>query len=212
MADMSIKLKERLALRINQEIGAQMDTIIEKVIVLARKYSLGESEKMEKSANSPFKNVLNVSVEPSSSLEVIKNFIRYQTGRKGGSEIWRKKGFADALVTDLDGLNKDVNGILERIKESYRALAFEEKSDLEHPMVSYIGSNSVGIKRSLHLQIVQLYLGYLSREHIASKGGVPGKVEPCVAEKSTQEKATHPPSTSSPQKNEPARPKKKGKC
>ena len=174
---MSIRVKDRFALKIDREIGIQMDTIIKKVIVLARAYALGEDEKTEKSANSPFKNVLNVSVEPSSSLEVIKNFIRYQTGRKGASKIWVKRGFADALVSDLENLSQDVSEILQRIEVTGEKYESSSEEESKHPLTQYIDNNSLAIRRALHLQLVQLYLGYLSREHIASKGGVPGKVE-----------------------------------
>lgn len=172
---MAIGEKERLALRMDREIGLQMDTIIEKVIRLARKYELGEDE--TDNANSPFKNVLNVSVEPSSSLEVTKGFIRYQTGRKGASKIWKKEKFADSLVIALEGLRQDADSILTQIEKSEKEKAGngEESSNA---LVKYITDNRPVIQRSLHLQLAQLYLGYLSREHIASKGGVPGQLEP----------------------------------
>lgn len=214
MADMSIKLKDRLALRVDREIGIQMDTMIEKVIVLARKYRLGEEEKTENSANSPFKNVLNVSVEPSSSLEVIKNFIRYQTGRKGASKIWGKQGFADALVTDLDRLSQDVSEILARIKAGYVTNSSGEETPSKHSLVEYIDGNSLAIQRALHLQLVQLYLGYLSREHIASKGGVPGKVDKSsvssVAPEKKEQVTAVGTSGEKGKPSQPSRPKKRG--
>lgn len=194
MVNSSINLKEQLALRVNRELSNQLDSVIEKMTVVARKFSIEQDD-----ANSPFKNVLNVSVEPSSSLEVIKNFVRYQTGRKGASKIWKKPGFADAVVRDLDSLIKEAKQILERVEEPHKLKENGQKDiDVEgstetHPIVLYISENRYSIERSLHLQLAQLYLGYLSREHIASKGGSPGQVKENSSVASSESRPTYKP-------------------
>ncbi|MBE9079038.1 hypothetical protein IQ241_17330 [Romeria aff. gracilis LEGE 07310] len=151
----AINLEEQLLLRINREMGIQLDAVIKKVQDLAKKFSIDSDQE-----KSPFKNVLSAATENYTSLEVIKNFIRYQAGRQP-SNIWKKQGFAKALVQDIDGLSNDVNDILDRISK---------KLDEDHPLAKHIVDNRDSISRSLHLQLTQLYLGYLSREHTARLG------------------------------------------
>jgi hypothetical protein len=81
---LDLSLQEQLELRIEREISNQMDAIIEKVNRIAKKFSIAKQDK-----KSPFKNVLAVATDSSSSLEVIKNYIRYQIGRKDSSPIWK---------------------------------------------------------------------------------------------------------------------------
>jgi hypothetical protein len=157
--------KEQFILRVNQEVSAQLDKIIEKMQTLAENFSIQED-----TAKSPFKNVLSVSTDLSTSLEVIKNFIRYQVGRQGASDVWKKKGFANALVQDIDSLSGDADAILARIKQSCH-----DENSSEKAVKQYIEQNTGEIIRSLHLQLAQLYLGYLSREHTARLGEKPNQ-------------------------------------
>lgn len=224
----SIQLKDQLALRIENEVRQQMDDILGNIKQIAEKYGIADKDK-----KSPFRNVLAVSVEPSSSLEIIKNYIRYQVGRGGNaSPIWSLKKddnlFAKELVDALDNLSKDVDAILTRVeislgkpptpeldnaadevtednsaadskddlpKESTAAemttneLLEEAPSDQDtegqdaedktpepspgqKKLLNYLANkdNRDTVKRSLHLELAQLYLGYLAREHIAQVG------------------------------------------
>jgi hypothetical protein len=159
---LDLSLQEQLELRIEREISNQMDAIIEKVNRIAKKFSIAKEDK-----KSPFKNVLAVATDSSSSLEVIKNYIRYQIGRKDSSPIWKipkeQELFAMALVKELENLNEDVTKILQRLRKAI------PKSN---PLESYLTDslNREKIERNIHLKIAQLYLGYLAREHTAMVG------------------------------------------
>lgn len=149
--------KDQFTLRVNKELSIQLDAIVEKLQTIAERFSIEQDK--EKSA---FRNVLNVAMDSSASLEVIKNFIRYQVGRQGASKIWKNNpAFANALVQQINELSSDVETILTRIKQ---------ECGKEHPVGQYIADNQHSIERSLHLQVAQLYLGYLSREHTARLG------------------------------------------
>ena len=71
---------------------------------------------------SPFRNVLNVAIESGSGIEVTKNYIRYQLGRKGANEMWGRTGdggkkLAVALVEKIQALANDAKEIVESIGE-----------------------------------------------------------------------------------------------
>jgi hypothetical protein len=159
---LDLSLEEQLELRIEREISNQMDEIIKNVNSLAKKFSIDSEDK-----KSPFKNVLAVATDTSSSLEVIKNYIRYQVGRKDASPIWKSGNkqelFAMALVKELENLNEEVKKILQRLRKAI------PKSN---PLESYLtdSQNRERIERKIHLKIAQLYLGYLAREHTAMVG------------------------------------------
>jgi hypothetical protein len=94
---------------------------------------------------------------------VIKTYIRYQTGRKEGSDVWRQthnnQRFADVVIGQLEGLKKTAEQIFEEIQQSV--------SD-KHPLRNY--SQQPGYLKDLqdlHLRLVRLYLGSLVREHTA---------------------------------------------
>lgn len=118
MTSSSIQIADQLALRIETEVRYQMDSILEKIHTLATEYKIASKDK-----KSPFRNVLSVAVEPGTSLEIIKNYIRYQVGRGGNaSPIWSLRGsqeqklFAQELVAALDNLAEDVDHIISRVK------------------------------------------------------------------------------------------------
>lgn len=155
-------LQEQLELRIERQISYQMDAIIEKVNKIAKKFSIASKDK-----KSPFKNVLAVATDSSSSLEVIKNYIRYQIGRKDSSPIWKslneQEKFAMALVKELENLNEDVKKILQRLRK-----AIPKSNPLEYYLTDTQTRDR--IEKNIHLKIAQLYLGYLAREHTAMVG------------------------------------------
>jgi len=159
---LDLSLQEQLELRIEREISNQMDAIIEKVNRIAKKFSIANKDK-----KSPFKNVLAVATDSSSSLEVIKNYIRYQIGRKDSSPIWKAANdqelFAMALVKELENLNEDVKKILQRLRK-----AIPKSNPLEYYLTDPQTRDQ--IERNIHLKIAQLYLGYLAREHTAMVG------------------------------------------
>lgn len=233
----SIRIADQLTLRIGQEIRQQMDSILENINKIATEYKIADEDK-----KSPFRNVLAVAVEPSSSLEIIKNYIRYQVGRgSNASPIWSLRGgkdqklFAQELVNALDNLSEDVDQILARVRESLTKLSekditdlagdlseneslasgepsqeesiSEEKTDIrfeetieqkdldsesslgQNDLLNYLTEDSIwkALKRSLHLELAQLYLGYIAREHTAQVGEKKAKSQ-SPGEKTSEQK------------------------
>jgi len=172
----SINVQEQLSLRIDQGISYQLDDIVGKVERIAKKFDIQKVKE-----KSPIKNVVAAATEPITSLEVIKNFIRYQVGRKNASEIWKLKVeenenkiklFTDAIVGDLDSLATNCKRIIDAIeKDISKNLAANGLADIEKERLNnlqeYLQSNKSAVIRSLHLRLARLYLGYLSREHTA---------------------------------------------
>ena len=157
-----IELDKQLIFRIEREFNQQMDDIIKRMQQMAENFRIAEADK-----KSPFRNVLSVANEPSSSLEVIKNYIRYQVGRKDSSPVWKrtkdKKLFATAVVEQIDSLFNDVEEILQRVKKYLPD---------DSPLNSYLEDDQrrKELQKHFHLKAVQLYLGYLVREHTAQVG------------------------------------------
>jgi hypothetical protein len=94
-------LEEQVILKINREMRYQLDEIILRIRELAKKFNIASTGE-----KSPFRNVMTVAVDQSSSLEVIKTYIRYQVGRKDASKIWKKDPkFSEAVVEQIDQLS-----------------------------------------------------------------------------------------------------------
>lgn len=172
-----ISLEEQLALRINRELSQHLDDVILKVQRSAKKFSIQEVKE-----RSPFRNTLAVATEMPTSLEVIKNFIRYQAGRTQSNRIWIQKSqkdsqkrFADEVVDQLNSLAETCKLILDSVELSI-SKELQEKDSIPIPeerlknlqdLQKYIFDNKQILIQSVHLKLVQLYLGYLSREHTA---------------------------------------------
>jgi hypothetical protein len=158
--DLEEKLKEQLNFMIEVEIGKKMDEIIINIKEKAKRFDIAQKDK-----KSPFRNVLAVSVETKSSIEIIKNYIRYQVGRSGSSPIWKDKKndeiFAKVIVTEVDNLLNTAKEIIQNIKKNIK-----KESDLQ----SYLSEKENQIIKDIHLRLAQLYLGYLAREHTALVG------------------------------------------
>ncbi|MBD2364638.1 hypothetical protein H6G36_26275 [Anabaena minutissima FACHB-250] len=154
-------LKEKLSLITELEIGKQMDNIIPRIKDIAIKFSIAQKDK-----KSPFRNVLAVATESSSSVEIIKNYIRYQVGRSGSSPIWKtskdSKLFATAVVEYIDNLYHDAQKIVEILRR------FVRDGDLHSYLETF--ENQEQLKKNIHLKLTQLFLGYLAREHTAIVG------------------------------------------
>lgn len=170
----SIELEQQLVLRLDREAKKHWDGIIEKMQEMANNFDIKEIEE-----KSPFRNVLNVATEANSSLEVIKNFIRYQVGRQGSNKIWKttknKQLFADAVVVQIDDLLKYSQEMVEAIAKDIneKMEGFPEKSTEKQLLLNLkerLEKNRTDLIRSQHLKLTQLYLGYLSREHTALLG------------------------------------------
>ena len=96
-------------------------------------------------------------------MEIIKNFINYQTARSEDvSRILQKpyegKKFGKALIDALDKLKKDANEILDSITKDL------PEGDRLKQYLTKVRSREIV---DLHLKLAQFYLGYLVREHTA---------------------------------------------
>ncbi|MEH2051804.1 hypothetical protein [Nostoc sp.] len=186
-----IDLEEQLALRINQELSKQLDDVIIKMQQIAQEFAIKQVKE-----RSPLKNVLTTATDPMSSIEVIKNYIRYQVGRKDASKIWKlekiengkKEIFANAVITQINDLTANIENIFNAINSSLdkELKPFLEKDqdnqdsinpNLNHNQLEklellkeYLHNNKSHIRQNIHLKLTQLYLGYLSREHTALIG------------------------------------------
>ncbi|MDM3849570.1 MAG: hypothetical protein PT119_06200 [Aphanizomenon gracile PMC627.10] len=182
----TIELEQQLTLRINQEISKQLDDVIVKMQIIAKRFDIKEVKE-----RSPLKNVLTTATDPTSSIEVIKNYIRYQVGRKDGSKIWKiekiengkKEIFAHAVINQIDGLITNIQNIFKSIDYSIdkelKPFEGENNQDCINPNLNqnqreklrslkqYLENNKATLTKIIHLKLTQLYLGYLSREHTA---------------------------------------------
>jgi hypothetical protein len=158
--------QQQLMLQINLETRYQQDAVITRIREMVKDFRIAIAENDPK--KSPFRNVLNVATEPSASLETVKTYIRYQSGRKETNRVWistyppNGKRFAEAVTEALDNLRTDVDQVFDRVIE--RLVDHEIKSYLAFPV------EQERLKQDLHLKLVQLYLGYLYREHTAAIG------------------------------------------
>ncbi|MBE9055745.1 hypothetical protein [Sphaerospermopsis sp. LEGE 08334] len=181
-----IELEQQVTLRINQELSKQLDDVITKMQEMAKNFDIKQVKE-----RSPLKNVLTTATDPTSSIEVIKNYIRYQVGRKDASKIWKlekiengkKEIFAHAVINQIDGLISNINNIFQSIKSSIdkelNPFLGENDQDCINPKMNnqqrekleslkeYLQKNESSISKHIHLKLTQLYLGYLSREHTA---------------------------------------------
>ena len=146
-------LSQQTILLMEQEIGLEMETLIPDMQEMARNYNLRDER-------SPFRNVLEVATDPASSIEVTKNFIRYQLGRRGANQIWSNTfdgtNFAVALVEKIDGLR----GVSKTIIENMGKRLDTELDD--------------SWSQRVHQRLMQLYLGNLVRYQVFlanEKGG-----------------------------------------
>ena len=138
-------LNQQTILLMEQEIGSEMETLIPEMQRMARNYNLRDER-------SPFRNVLDVATDPASSIEVTKNFIRYQLGRSGANRIWsgtfEGKNFAIALVEKIDNLRDVSKTIVENMGKRL-------DTELEDSW-----------SQRVHKRLMQLYLGNLVRYQV----------------------------------------------
>ena len=153
-------VKEQLTLLIEQELRYQLDDIIQAMQKLAQDFRIGQGRK----ERSPLRNLLITAMDRTASVEVIKKYIDYQTARS--EDVSKILGlfhggqtFGKALVGALDNLQPDAKMMLKNIAS---------RLPKEHPLAQYLTPELHDREvADLHLKLVQLYLGYLVREHTA---------------------------------------------
>ena len=136
---------QQTILEIEKKIRLRMETLIPDMRKLADNYNIAGDK-------SPYRNVLNVAVDPASDVEVTKNFIRYQLGRDQKSP-WRKttkggKKFGLALVDVISELGNDAKEIVKGIGENLETEQGKQR------------------KQEVHRRLMQLYLGNLVRYQV----------------------------------------------
>lgn len=132
-------------LLMERAIRARMETLIPDMQKMADNYNIAGDK-------SPYRNVLNVAVDPASDVEVTQNFIRYQLGRDQKSP-WRKtagegKKFGLALVDVISSLANDAMEIIKEIGEDIETEQGKQR------------------KQEVHCRLMQLYLGNLVRYQV----------------------------------------------
>ncbi len=174
----AISLAEQLQLRIDKEFREQLDSMITGMQEITGKF---EIERVQE--KSPFRNVLSAATEPMSSIEAIKVFIRYQVGRKESSKVWKltitedgkKQFFADAVVRKIAGLEKTCEIIFNSIESDLakEIEALKDEATKNSPLIElkdHLKESKPSLIKAAHLNLAQLFLGYLSREHTALLG------------------------------------------
>ncbi|MGI0493499.1 hypothetical protein ACN4EG_17085 [Alkalinema pantanalense CENA528] len=152
-------------LQIDLESRYRQDAIITQIRQIVKNFNIAVAESDPKKA--PFRNVLNVAMEPASSLETIKTYIRYQSGRRETNKVWvttyDNQRFANGVIASIDALSNDVKGILEEVKNRLD----------DREIKDYLTDQKDRIEQDLHLKLARLYFGYLYREYTAAIGESP---------------------------------------
>jgi hypothetical protein len=163
---------QQLMLKIDSELRYQQDEIITRIRQMVEDFQIGGRD----ANKGPFRNALNVAMEATSSLEVIRNYIVYQRGRENNPKdyFWKTKNpeidsansgkdLADSVIAAIDNLIEDVDSILKNIEE-YSIKEGKQASTQILPE----GDELVRLRKDLHLKLVRLYFGYLCREYIGA--------------------------------------------
>ncbi|HIQ05560.1 MAG TPA: hypothetical protein EYH31_07660 [Anaerolineae bacterium] len=137
MRETTMMVKRDLLLR--REIDDRLDELVTKAQgLIDQKRVASRASRLEKRQ---FDNVLSVATE-TGSVEVVKNFIKYQVGRPGAvGEGWRHNGFGEAVVEEIDGW----------LHEQAEAISHKLLADAAVPT------------KEIWIELVRLYLGYMRR-------------------------------------------------
>ena len=149
MSDLQVTLK------IQQGIRAYEDELVQKIeLAFTKKY--GQLDP------SQYQNLVQVALSTESP-EVIKNFLRYQTGRD--TKWGRGEGsLAEAIVKDIGEVSlKDDNlELIENVKSKDRSLA-------QQAIIIVHGAGDSSRKKEVHIELIRRYLGYGKRHLIYLK-------------------------------------------
>lgn len=145
MSDLQIQLK------IQQEIRDYEDILVQKIeAAFEKKYGQLDS--------SQYQNLVQVALSTESP-KVIKNFLRYQTGRD--TKWGRGEGsLAEAIVKDIGDVNpKETASVLEDTKPENRNLG-------QQAMIIAHKAGDSNRKEEVHIELIRRYLGYGKRHLI----------------------------------------------
>jgi hypothetical protein len=130
------EVRRRLALQ--RAVGKELDGVVRKASETIKLLAPGKQSDMRESQ---IRNVLSVAVE-TPSVEVIKNFIRYQMGRSSAGKTWLYNSFGQQVVADIEGPVSDA------AVRAAKAVG---------------GPDEQALRREAYLRLTRLYLGYLNR-------------------------------------------------
>ena len=130
-------------LKMEKAISFQMEVLIPEMQKMADDYNIAGDK-------SPYRNVLNVAIDPASDVEVTKNYILYQLGRDQKSP-WRNTNSEGeklglALVDTIKKLDVKAKLVVENIGR-------DPEKDKE-------------LVQRAHRRLMQLYLGNLVRYQV----------------------------------------------
>lgn len=143
MSETGQDIDQQTILKMEKAITSQMEVLIPEMQQMAEDFGVAGDK-------SPYRNVLNVAVDPTSDVEVTKNYILYQLGRDQKSP-WRntnRQGEKLGLVLVKAIKNLDVKA---------------------KKVVEEMGKNPEEAKELLqrvHRRLMQLYLGNLVRYQV----------------------------------------------
>lgn len=144
-----------LQLAVNQAFGVVSDELIGKAEKLVKSFRNGLAR--EDASRSPLKGALLLAGRADSGKKAIQNYLHYQLGRRHSGDIWRVKGergenFAVGLSKQLDELEPIVQKIAQLVESTTGVqLSAEQQS-------------------AARMRVIQLFLGYVVRAHVAVSG------------------------------------------
>lgn len=131
----------RRELLIEQGIERQLDKIVQQANKTAALL-----EKQPRMEESQLRNLLNAALE-SRSIEVVINFIRYQIARSESAWGTRPESFGHTVIHDLNTVLPDwAAQVIRFVQDDRQPLALTAQQ-----------------QTAIHVRLMQLYLGYLSR-------------------------------------------------
>ena len=147
-------INQQEILKMEKAIRSQMEMLIPEMQKMADDYNLAGER-------SQFRNVLNVAVDPTSDVEITKNFVLYQLGRgkKSAREQespWRK--------TRKTGTDKKKFGLA--LVDAIKNLAVNAKQVVEDMGEDLNTESGKYYLQLAHCRLMQLYLGNLVRYQV----------------------------------------------
>jgi hypothetical protein len=160
-------MKLEIELKIQKGIRDAEDEIVKSVQTALNKLdSYGDLEE------SQFRNLLNVATSTDSS-EVVKNFLRYQTGR---GDKWGQgsESLAEVIITHITALHSKAKTILQKAQEvaKDKREIIDEKEAPKPKEISSDRSEEIENQlksKKIHMELVRRYLGYGSRHLVYIK-------------------------------------------
>jgi hypothetical protein len=160
-------MKLEIELKIQKGIRDAEDEIVKSVQTALNKLdSYGDLEE------SQFRNLLNVATSTDSS-EVVKNFLRYQTGR---GDKWGKgsDSLAEVIITHITALHSKAKTILQeaqKVAEDKREIIQEKEVAKPQEILSNQSEEIENQLKSkeIHMELIRRYLGYGSRHLVYIK-------------------------------------------